>query len=138
MFFLVPGLIVGALVVVGAIWSYRNARLLEEAADWPTTEATIQQTELQEFNATSKSDVVHSYPCLMFTYIVNGEYYSGTFGLAVEGEKADRMIEEWANKKLTVSYRPAKTSEYYVPDELMEGYEVLQKLSARGNPSPKA
>ena len=135
MFLLVFVLVVA---IVGAIvlWNHRNDKRVEEAANWPTTEATIQQTEFQEFGGNSRNDVVHSYPCFVFTYIVKGEYYSGSFGLAVEGEPADRLIHEWADKKVTVNYRPAKPSEYYIPDELMEGYEVLQKLSARGNPSP--
>lgn len=98
-----------------------------------TTEATIQQAEFIEFTSNSKGERAHLYPCFAFSYVVDGEYYSGRFGLAVEGEPADELAREMKDQKFEVSYKPIRPSEYYIPDELMHGYEVLQKLSARGS-----
>ncbi len=130
-------LTVVALITVLVIWNRWNKKRVEEAADWPTTEATIQQTEFREFTSNSKSEPAHLYPCFEFYYVVNGEYYSGRFGLAVEGEMADGLIREMNNRKFTVGYKPAQPSEFYIPDEMMDGYEVLQKLSARGTVYPE-
>jgi hypothetical protein len=122
-----------ALVVLSVAWDRRDKKRVEEAAEWPTTEATIQQTEFKEFTSNSKSDQAHLYPCFAFSYVVDGEYYSGRFGLAVEGEIADELARNMKDQKFEVSYQPERPSEYYIPDELMGGYEVLQNLSARGN-----
>ena len=74
--------------------------------------------------------------CFRFSYAVNNEYYSGIFGLAVEGEAADRLLREMSDRNFTVSYKPAQSSEFYIPGEIMDGYEVLQKISSRGNACP--
>jgi Protein of unknown function (DUF3592) len=126
-----------ALVIALMAWNRWNQKQIEQAADWPTTEATIQQTEFREFTSNSRGEPAHSYPCFAFSYVVNGEYYSGRFGLAIEGEPADTLIREMKDRKFTVSYKPAKPSEFYIADEMMDGHEVLQKMSARGTVYPE-
>lgn len=121
-----------AFIIALLVWNRRHKKQIEEAASWPTTEATIQQADFQEFTTNSRVEPAHLYPCFVFSYVVNGEYFSGRFGLTVEGEQADTLIREMNGRKLTVSYNVNRPSEYYIPDEMMGGYEVLQKLSARG------
>jgi hypothetical protein len=135
MLFLVLSLFVIAIVIASVAWNRWNQKRVEEAANWPTTEATINSAEFQEFQGSSRREI-HLYPCFEFYYVVNGDYYSGRFGLAVEGEPADRLSREMIDKKLTVSYKSTQPSKFYIPDEMMNGYEVLQKLSARGTSYP--
>ncbi|HKF49795.1 MAG TPA: hypothetical protein VKB38_20710 [Terracidiphilus sp.] len=125
-----------AVVISAAAWNRRAHKEIEEAADWPTTEATVQQTEVQEFIVNNRRDV-HEYPCFTFSYVVNDDYYSGVFGLAVEGEPADRLRREMIDKKFALNYKPTEPAEYYIADEMMDGYEMLQRLSARGTLSPE-
>jgi hypothetical protein len=136
MSFLVVGALVVGIVVATTIWNRWRHKHVEEAANWPTTTATIQQVEFQEVTSGHKAEEAHTYPCFRFSYAVNNEYYSGIFGLAVEGEAADRLLREMSGRNFTVSYKPAQSSEFYIPGEIMDGYEVLQKISFRGNACP--
>ncbi len=124
-----------ALLIATAAWNRRTRKLLDQAENWPTAQAKIQHAEFQEFGG-SRNSPSHSYPCFEFCYVVNGEYYFGRFGLGVEGELADNVVSGMKGRELAVSYNPAQPQQFYIADELMDGYEVFQKLSARGNPAP--
>ena len=132
MSFLVVGAFLVGVVVAAMVWNRWRQKHIGEAINWPTTIATIQQVEVQEFAGDSKADEAQSYPRFRFSYVVNDEYYSGIFGLAA----ADRLLREMSGRNFTVSYKPAQSSEFYIPDEIMDGYEVLQKLSSRGSACP--
>lgn len=115
-----------------AFWSRWKDKRIQETEDWPNAEATIQQAEIQKFGGPKSP--VYFYPCFAFTYLANDEYHSGRFGLEVEGDPADRLIKEMIDRKLIICYKPEEPSTFYIPDEQIEGYDVLQKRSPDNNP----
>ena len=130
--FTLPAVFLICAIAGYTFWSrWRDHRVLE-TVDWPEAEGTIQSAEIQKFGGPKAP--VYFYPCFEFSYVVNGEYYSGRFGLAVEDDPADGLITEMIDRKLTVCYKPGDPTAYYIPNELIEGYEVLQKRSANDQP----
>jgi hypothetical protein len=117
--------IVVVIVLIAFISSRRKNKLLHESVDWPTVEATIQSGSL-ELLADGRRQIER--PCFIFSYVVSEEYYSGSFGLEVEGEAADSLIKVLIDRKVPVCYEPSKPSNFYLPGRI-ENYEILQELS---------
>jgi hypothetical protein len=64
-------------------------------------------------------------PFLAFSYIVDGEYYSGRFGLRVAEDRTDTLITELIDTRITVRYDPKQPSVFSLPDELsVDGFRV--------------
>jgi hypothetical protein len=85
---------------------------------------------LEEF-ATSRSSSV-DLPVFAFSYVVDGEYYSGRFGLFARGDHADSLIREMVNRKLPVNYDPARPERWYIPNDMIEGCKVAQRIHLFG------
>jgi hypothetical protein len=113
-----------ALFIARMVW--RNGRV-EKAQTWPTTEATVQSGEMEVVASGRGGDV--SIPCFAFSYVVNGEYYSGRFGLLPNFGNPDQVLERMKDRKFRVHYDPSKPDTYYVPGEQMEGCDIEQRLS---------
>jgi hypothetical protein len=104
-----------------AAWPVWNARRAAQARNWPSTEATIQ---LAKIEAVRNGRFSEDLPCFAFSYVVDGEYYSGRFALSAKGDRADALIKEMVGKKLTVRYNPKRPASYFIPDDAIEGCEV--------------
>jgi hypothetical protein len=113
----------GLTALIGsAVWIISSrSKLSAEARAWPTTEARIQNASTTVLGRYSGP-----IPCFSFSYVVDGEYYSGSFGLSADGDRADTLARELIDKKILVSYDPDKPSKFYVPEETIEGCEVKQ------------
>jgi hypothetical protein len=116
---------IGALVVFIRYFSWKE-RQVQSAKTWPTTEATIQSGEMETVASTRGVDVVT--PCFSFSYIVNGEDYSGRFGLLPNFGNRDAVLNKMKERKFQIHYDPAKPGAFYIPGEQMEGCDIKQRL----------
>jgi hypothetical protein len=117
------------LAVLGGLVSWRiwQKYRVTKAKGWPKTEATIQSGGIDIVAQRRYISVV--LPCFAFSYVVDGEYFSGRFALSATGDQADDLIKEMIDRRFIVNYDPEKPSTFYIPDEFIEGCEVYQKLS---------
>ena len=114
--------IVGACIAASLIaWIIRTAARDSRARYWPSTEATIQSAGIESIG-TGRYRV--ELPCFAFSYVVDGECYSGRFALEAKGDRADALVKELLNKKLTMQYNPKVPSSYFITDEWIEGCDV--------------
>src|SRR5580692_6116546 len=67
------------LVVAIVVQIFQNRYRAIEAKSWPTAQATIQPGGMEPVNSGERRAVI--LPCFAFSYVVNGEYYSGRFSL---------------------------------------------------------
>ena len=111
-----------AIIVVGSALIYRfgpaylRKRRTKDAADWPETEATIQSAGMELIERVGH--IREEVPFFAFSYVVQGEYYSGRFGLRVPEDRATSLMREWINTKIALQYDPNRPSVYRIPDEL--------------------
>jgi len=109
------------VVVAIIVQLFRNAKREEEAQSWPTTEATVQSSAMETV-ASGRSAVI--LPCFAFSYVVNGEYYSGRFSLSEASDRSATLLREMIDKKLTVHYNPTKPQDFLLPEVMSGGCEV--------------
>lgn len=115
---LTGGLAISAVIGV-ALWiPIRRSKLEEEAKAWPTTSARGQDGEMRLL---SRYD---QFPCFTLSYVVNGEYYTGSFALSAEGDRADTLLRELIDKNVASRYDPNHPSKFYVSDKIVQGCEV--------------
>lgn len=121
--------VLSLIVLLCLLWLplnwWRQRRNVRQTAGWPLTEATI-ETVQDEVVSHSKRPAI-TLPVLAFSYHVAGEYYSGRFALypyiADPGDMT-RMI----GRKLQVRYNPDRPETWFIPDKLIEGCKVEQKM----------
>jgi hypothetical protein len=124
---------IGILVAVLSIpilllfwWRWQLAKV-ERAKQWPTTEATIQAGALEVVASTRFNEV--RLPAFAFSYQVRGEYYSGRFALMPYTRSDDKsLIDRMIGRKLVVCYDPVHPDRWLIPDEMIDGYKVEQKM----------
>ena len=118
-----------ALGVVSALivwWIWQKLRL-RKAADWPTTEATIESGAI-EVVARNRYTTVEL-PVFSFSYSVGTEYFGGRFALLPYiTDPGDSIIQRMIGRKLRVRYDPKHRDVWFIPDELIEGCKVEQKV----------
>jgi hypothetical protein len=119
-------MLLSSIVLLFAWWQWQ-ARRVDKAKQWPKAEATI-QTGAVEVVAKTRFGAIRL-PVFAFFYQVRGEYYSGRFALApytVEYDESlmDRMI----GRKLVVCHHPKHPDRWLIPDEMIDGYKVEQKM----------
>jgi len=87
-----------------AIWVWIRAR---QAQSWPTTQATISGTSVR---ANARSSYIYTWLAILtYTYVVDGEYYSGTCELKARSERrADELVEGWKGRMIVLHYSPTK------------------------------
>ena len=83
------GSLVGLIEVLAvfacfAAWFIWRKRRVDEAKSWPSTEATIQSGGIEEINSGRST---FERPVFAFSYVVDGEYYSGRFALLAKGDR---------------------------------------------------
>jgi hypothetical protein len=68
-------------------------------------------------------------PVFAFSYQVFGEYHSGRFALMPYTTEPDESFtSRMIGRKLQLRYDPAHPEQWFIPDELIEGCKVEQKL----------
>ncbi len=106
---LAVAIVLGALAAL-VVWLYRRAAPKENTDNWPVTEATIQS--VGKVIGTGRG----SYPLDVgdFTYVVNGEYYSGRARISRSFSTGDSQPKDLVNKKFQVRYNPRQPHNYDV------------------------
>jgi hypothetical protein len=119
-------LVAGVVVVVafGRVYAaYVEKNRLKGAVDWPEAEATIRSGNVRLVGRGGHR--TQKLPFFAFSYEVDGEYYSGRFGLQVDEERAGQLSRDLVDTKITVRYDPKRPETYCLPEELpVEGYRV--------------
>lgn len=118
-----------AIIVVGAALLYRFGkpyiakRQTRNAAEWPVTEATIQSGKMELVE--SIGHLRQRVPFFDFSYLVEGEYSSGRFGLRVEENRGTTLIRKWVGARIEIRYDPKHPDVFSVPDELsIDGFRI--------------
>jgi hypothetical protein len=114
---------IAVLGVVAALFVqlFRNAGKEAAARSWPTVEATIQSAQ-REMVGSGRYAV--ELPCYAFSYVVDGEYHSGRFGLVKAIGGAGAPLRDMVDKKLTIQYDPKRPSSFRIPSAMIEGCQV--------------
>lgn len=64
-------------------------------------------------------------PCFVFTYVVNGEYFSGRFALRGAEDREDILMKDLIGTKVAVYYNPMQPSAFNIFHEPAKGCEVI-------------
>jgi hypothetical protein len=114
---------VGIGIVVGAgIYSRRIDKDVADTADWLETEATIRSAAIQEIPLQRSPPP----PGFAFSYSVHGEYFSGRFFLKADPRQSGQLLKTLLNQKFPVQYDPDNPSSWYIAEETLAGYEIIQ------------
>jgi hypothetical protein len=93
------------LSAAGAAWSWFKIR---HAYSWPSAQGTIISAQAQK----SKGSYIGTWVWvgnLTYTYIVNGEYYSGFHRIRAHTERgAEEKVAGWKGRMVVVRYSPDK------------------------------
>ena len=109
------------VIVTVAIYFVRSPVSQKKAADWPTTEATIQSVGAVAVGSG------RSYSRLVvgdFSYIVNDDYYSGRVTISRSFSTGNRSPKELVDQKLQIRYSPQKPEKYFVPQSEIAGFLI--------------
>ena len=114
---------IAAIVVIGglAVQLIRNERRQKEAQSWPSAEATIESSGME---AVGSGRPAADLPCFAFSYVVNGEYYSGRFSLSGGKDRSESLLREMVDRKINVKYDPTRPESYMIAEDVIEGCEV--------------
>ena len=116
-------------------WDKWKDKRIDRARCWPTTEATIQSADIERLGAGTRAPYV---PCFTFSYVVDGEYQSGRFALSAGDDRADELVKDMIGRRLSVNYDPENPSNFFIPDEIIEGCEIYQRINdGLDRPYPK-
>ena len=118
------------LTIIGACAAYWmwQLRRVKSANAWPRTEATIEAAAPEVVGSNFQGITVKLF-AFAFSYKVDGEYYSGRFALMPYiDDPGKSLCERMLGRKLEVGYDPKRPEVCFVPDELIEGCKVQQKI----------
>jgi hypothetical protein len=86
-----------------ALWAWFKIR---HAYSWPSTQGTIMSTQVK---SSADSYFRPWVADLIYSYIVNGEYYSGFLRMRARSERrADEKVAGWKDRMVVVRYSPSK------------------------------
>ena len=122
---LLSALAIPIIIIIG--WYVFGRNLVDKAGTWPTCEATIESAAIEKVAQAEYSAI--ELPVFAFSYVVDGDYYSGRFALRPYTTDAGRSIlTALVGRKLRIHYHPQHPTEWYIPDELIQGCKVEQKI----------
>ncbi len=109
-------------------WMWHRKRV-SAAKRWPISDATI-ETGCVEVVARTRQRVVEL-PVFSFSYRVGTEYYGGRFALSPYLSDPDELfISRMIGRKVQLRYDPKDAGVWFIPEKLIEGCKVEQKISA--------
>src|ERR1035438_5882664 len=86
-----------------AVWAWFRTR---HAHSWPSAQGTIMRIRVQ---SSTDSWIQPWVARLSYTYIVNGEYYSGFHSIRARSERrAEDKMAGWKGRMVVVRYSPAR------------------------------
>lgn len=93
-----------AISVWTALWAWLRAR---KAQSWPSTQATVQHTTVRRAD---RQSYTHRWIAeLTYSYVVNGEYYSGSCQIKARSERrAEELIAGWKGRMIVLRYSQAR------------------------------
>lgn len=122
---LVSVLAVPMAVVVG--WYVYSRNRVDKASTWPCCQATVESAAMETVANAEYSAVV--LPVFAFSYVVDGDYHSGRFALRPwASDPGESILTTLLGRKLRIHYDPRRPTEWYIPDEVIEGCKVEQKI----------
>ena len=95
--------ILALIPAAGAVWAWFRFR---HAHSWPSAQGTILSTQVQR---STDSYIQLWVGNLTYSYVVNGEYYSGSYRIRARSEHlAEEKIAGWKNRLVVVRYSADK------------------------------
>jgi hypothetical protein len=92
-----------ALAGWALFWTWMKTR---GALSWPSAQGTVSGASVQTAGSKHLKPWVGQ---LTYTYIVNGEYYSGSHFIgAVSKKRAEDAVEGWSGRLVVVRYSPVR------------------------------
>jgi hypothetical protein len=100
-------ILIVAVIVVGAIWGGAIWRR-NVTKHWPIVNARVEQTRVIHVRGRGLS-FPRYYPAILYSYQVNGQFYSGESQLnrsSLDADDAMEMAQPWLHRKILVHYNP--------------------------------
>lgn len=115
----------GALVIPA--WYFWQFRRAESAKKWPRTQATIESGAYEEYSLGRGGKA--TLPTFAFSYKVGEEFYGGRFALLPYiTDPPPSIVEKLIGQTLEISYEPGRPQNSFIPNDLIEGCKVEQKI----------
>ncbi|HXY78486.1 MAG TPA: DUF3592 domain-containing protein [Candidatus Acidoferrales bacterium] len=91
------------IALAGAAWAWFKFR---HANSWPSAQGTILSAQVQRG---TDNNILPWVANLTYSYIVDGEYYSGYYRMRARSERrAEEKIAGWKDRMVVVRYSPDK------------------------------
>ena len=91
------------LPAAGAAWAWFKFR---HAQSWPSAQGTIMSARAQR---ATDNYILPWVANLTYSYVVNGEYYSGSYRMRARNERrAEEKVAGWKDRMVVVRYSPGK------------------------------
>jgi hypothetical protein len=98
---IVKDLILALIPAAGAAWAWFKFR---HAHSWPSAQGTIMSAQVQR---ATDNNILPWVANLTYSYIVDGEYYSGYYRMRARSERrAEEKIAGWKDRMVVVRYSP--------------------------------
>ena len=95
--------ILALIPAAGAAWAWFKFR---HAQSWPSAQGTIMAAQVQR---ATDNNILPWVANLTYSYIVNGEYYSGSHRFRARSQRrAEEKIAGWKDRMVVVRYSPDK------------------------------
>jgi len=111
-------LIIVVVVICWGVWKWMRTRARKLAAEsWPTAEAAVQTFYVvhnkDSHSGYSQAGRIGYIPVLQYSYLVNGERYSGAFNLGIwesNRDSAQATGKGWVGEKIRIRYNPSDSA----------------------------
>ena len=119
---LLVSVIVLSVAVVGTWWIYQRRRV-DQAKQWPQTDAIIESSSIEHLEKAA------DLPVFAFSYKVGEEYYSGRFALLpYTADPGESILTKLIGRTLRLRYDPRSPSVWFIDEDIIEGCRVEQKI----------
>ena len=129
---LLLSVIVLSVAVIGTWWIYQGRRV-DQAKQWPQTDAIIESSSIEHVEKAA------DLPVFAFSYKVGEEYYSGRFALLpYSADPGESILTKLIGRTIRLRYDPRRPSVWFIDEDMIEGCKVKQKIGVYvKNLSPK-
>lgn len=116
-----------AIVVLGAlvclvVWLVRRGTSQQDTQNWPETDATIQSVG----KVIGSGRGADQYDVGDFSYVVNGEYYSGRAVISRSFSAGDIQAVDLVDRKFQVRYNPHKPDQFDLSESDVGGFVLYE------------